>query len=116
MKRKGALLHLLFLSMIMLVVNVNCKTTITVNEKHPDEKNVKWVVKPQFDDISYFREGLAKVNKDGKWGFINKEGEIVIPPQFDEAVDFSEGLARVEKDGKWGIIAHPTLFPGKKAK
>lgn len=51
-----------------------------------------------------FTEGLAKVKKDGKYGFIGKLGTLVIPPQFNHAWMFSEGLAAVEKDGKWGFI------------
>jgi hypothetical protein len=31
------------------------------------------VIKPQFDYISNFTEGLAVVKKDGKYGFVNKE-------------------------------------------
>ena len=26
-----------------------------------------------------FHEGLAKIQKNGKWGFVNKHGEIIIP-------------------------------------
>lgn len=40
----------------------------------------------------------------GKYGYINKRGEMVINPQFDDAGHFSEGLAGVEVDGKWGYI------------
>ena len=47
---------------------------------------------------------LAKVEKDGKWGFIDKNGKVVIEPQFDDAGDFSEGFAQVKKDGKYGFI------------
>ena len=27
-----------------------------------------------FDDVSIFKEGLAPVYKDGKWGYINTKG------------------------------------------
>ncbi|MBU3187647.1 WG repeat-containing protein, partial [Clostridium estertheticum] len=40
----------------------------------------------------------------GKWGFINKTGEIVIKPQFDFACNFSEGLAAIKVEGKSGFI------------
>ena len=50
--------------------------------------------------------------KDGKWGFINKKGEVVIPYQYDDNdkwlgnlhYDFSEGLATVCINDKWGCI------------
>ena len=35
------------------------------------------------------------VQINGKWGFINTDGEYVINPQFDHARNFHEGLAKV---------------------
>jgi len=36
-------------------------------------------------------------NKDFKYGFMDKEGNIIIPYKYDRAYDFSEGLAMVYK-------------------
>jgi len=47
---------------------------------------------------------LARVKKDGKYGFIDKAGTLVIPYRWDFARDFSDGLASVKKDGKYGFI------------
>ena len=47
-----------------------------------------------------FSEGLAAVQKDGKWGYIDTKGRLVIDYQFDSAAYFSEGLAFVEKNNK----------------
>ena len=44
------------------------------------------------------------VRLDGKWGFINKEGNLVIKPQYEDARPFSNGFAAVKIDGKWGYI------------
>ena len=49
-------------------------------------------------------EARAFVKIGGKYGYINKAGEIVINPQFDDAWSFSEGLARVEIGDKYGYI------------
>jgi len=50
-------------------------------------------------------KNLYALNKDNKYGFVNKNGEFVIEPQFDYAFDFSEdGLARIKKDGKYGFV------------
>src|SRR5215210_5075611 len=48
--------------------------------------------------------GLFPVRQDGKWGYINKAGEVVIKLQFDDAWDFSEGLAYVRVGSRRGII------------
>ena len=40
----------------------------------------------------------------GKYGYIDKTGQIVIAPQFDLAYSFYDGLAQVEIDGKEGFI------------
>ncbi|MBK1973378.1 WG repeat-containing protein [Campylobacter sp. TTU-622] len=74
------------------------------------DKNGKTIIKPEFDDIWDFKEGLAgfKLNTgfklNNKWGFIDKNGKIAIEPKFDDIWDFKEGLARVKLNGKWGVI------------
>lgn len=49
-------------------------------------------------------DGMASVERDGKWGFINEAGEEVIPCIYDEVWAFSRGLVRVQLKGKWGFI------------
>jgi len=43
--------------------------------------------------IRPFHEGLAAVQKDNKWGFIDIRGELVVPTKYPLVGDFSEGLA-----------------------
>jgi len=40
----------------------------------------------------------------GKWGFIDRAGEVVIDPRFQAADAFHEGLAAVKVGDKWGYI------------
>lgn len=40
----------------------------------------------------------------GKWGFVNKDGNIVINPTFDYVYNFSEGIAAVKVGDKYGFI------------
>jgi hypothetical protein len=48
---------------------------------------------------------LARVKKDGKWGYIDKTGRTIIPIEYDYVESFnSEGLAKVKKDEKYGFI------------
>ena len=51
-----------------------------------------------------FREGLARVALNGKWGHINKSSRFVSQPRFDMAYEFSEGLATVEIDKHQGYV------------
>lgn len=52
-----------------------------------------------------FSEGMAVIiDKDGKYGYINKKGEMIVKPQFEEAGNFSEGVASVFSDGKLNFI------------
>lgn len=51
-----------------------------------------------------YREGLAKVCQNEKWGFVRDSGSLAIPCQWDEVRDFSEGFAAVRQEDKWGIL------------
>lgn len=53
---------------------------------------------------SVFSEGRCAVKLDGKWGYINVEGELVVPADYDEAYAFSEGMAVVGKNDTFEYI------------
>lgn len=43
--------------------------------------------------------------KDGKYGYINREGKLVVDYTYEDAQELNEhGYAAVKKDGKWGAI------------
>ena len=77
---------------------------VRLNGKYGYVSGGKLVIPYQFGLAYNFSEGLARVIKGEKWGFINTIGELAIPYQFDNASDFSEGLAKVEIAEKWGFI------------
>ena len=54
------------------------------------------MIKPTFGDAREFKEGLAAIKVNGKFGYINKSGKIVIKPTFDEAREFESGLAAIK--------------------
>jgi len=78
------------------------------------------VVRPvPFDNgPDYFREGLVRIVREGKYGFADRRGRVAIPPRFDFAEPFAGGRARVcvgcravsmgehraMEGGKWGVI------------
>ena len=63
------------------------------------------MIAPAYDNIDCFFEGLAAVEVDGLWGFIDKNGEMVIEPRFRAVGIFSEGLAAFVIDASgWGYM------------
>lgn len=71
-----------------------------VSEKIDRQLFVRFV-----DDIGVFtKEGLARFEKNGKWGYISTEGEVVVNAKYDMAYDFSEGMAAVKLGERWGYI------------
>ncbi len=73
-------------------------------EVAPAPSVVKANSSTSFELADDFSEGLAAVEIDDKWGFIDRSGTIVVSPQYDSAMDFSEGLAAVSVNDKWGFI------------
>jgi hypothetical protein len=53
-----------------------------------------------YDFIDTCSEGLARVEINGKWGFIDQTGKEVIPCKYDEADFFNKGVAKVNLNGK----------------
>ena len=70
------------------------------------DRSGRVVVKPQFDWVGSFSDGLAlaTLETNGPSGYIDTTGYLVVKPQYDDADNFSEGLAPVKKDGKWRFI------------
>lgn len=62
---------------------------------------------PEGFDNAYpmLSDGIAAVQKEGLWGFADKEGNYVLEPQYEEAKSFSQSLAPVKKDGVWYYIS-----------
>lgn len=57
------------------------------------------------ENTQIFEKELYAFKKDKKWGFVNKNNEIVVQPEYDFVTEFNEyGFAGIKKDGKWGSI------------
>ena len=66
--------------------------------------NSKKVVKCKYDLAYDFSEGLGKVKRDAKFGYVDKTGKEVIKCKYNDLGEFSEGMAVVARDGKYGFI------------
>jgi hypothetical protein len=72
---------------------------------HPNQS------KSSTNDDGYLPDGdfcedmlLVKSKKTKKYGFVNREYQLIIATQYDHATEFRDGIAIVEQNGKWGLI------------
>lgn len=57
-----------------------------------------------FENAKPFLDSYAAVERDGKWGFTDTNGNIVIDFQFEDAKSFGQHLAAVKQNGFWGYV------------
>lgn len=82
-------------------------------------KDFEEVVECKYDNIRGFCDGLARVELDGLYGYVDSTGEVVIPIEYDDTdYDFYKGIVNVKKNGKWGAIdkSNNILVPLKYSK
>ena len=87
-----------------------------INTQGEELATLKRYYDRDYGSIEYFCEGLMRVCKDSKWGFIDKTGKEIFGLDFDYVSDFHQGLAFVVKDGKQGFISNPLDMPDNWAK
>lgn len=56
------------------------------------------------ETIFEFNEGIARIKKNKKYGFIDLNNKLIIPLEFDDLRDFKNGLAAAKIGSKWGFI------------
>ena len=90
------------MKVFLICIFLYCSSTLLFSQ---NSENDKWIIKPRFDYAeSFTKEGIAKVKSKGKYGCINKHGEIVVELKYDEIRDFEDGLAAAKYKGKWGFV------------
>jgi len=70
-------------------------------------KNTKGevVIPAQYKTAGFFNEGMAVVQEENQFHFINPKGKKVISNlQYDKVDSFDRGIAQVKKNGKLGFI------------
>jgi hypothetical protein len=65
----------------------------------------KEIWREKYDRVDIFcNEDVARVELNGKYGFVDKTGREVIPLIYDWAENFSNGQAKVKRNGKDSFI------------
>lgn len=67
------------------------------------------IAKLDATQMDSFKGGLARVQRDEKWGYIDTSGKDVIPFKYDNAMNFSEGMAGIQVKNEytqnvWGFV------------
>ena len=66
--------------------------------------------KREYEYVGEYSDGLAMVQLNGKYGFIDKSGTLVIPCKYDDSNSFREGLAAVTLNGNDGYITQTEIW------
>ena len=62
------------------------------------------MIEPEYQQIYEFNNGIAKVIKNNKFGYISANGDVLIEPEYQEIFEFKNGIAKVIKNNKFGYI------------
>lgn len=71
---------------------------------YADRFYAKTIIACEYDSTVDFTEGMGKVIRNGKFGFVNNTGKLSIPCTYDSADSFNEGLALVKKNNTYFFI------------
>ena len=84
------------------------KQIVTASES---SKDVKEILKSKFDYVYGLSHGFYKIEKNGKYGLANEQGQVVAAPIYNYIYpqDSKTGLTKVEIDGKYGFINMKTM-------
>lgn len=59
----------------------------------------QWLMTLDYDFCYTFTDGVARVYKDGLWGYINEQGDEIVPPSFLDCGEYRNGRAFYSADG-----------------
>ncbi len=59
-----------------------------------------------YERVIEFRNGLAAVSLNGKWGIVNRQGEVQGEIAYSEIIEIRNKHVYVKLDGKRGVISH----------
>lgn len=62
------------------------------------------VIPCQYEDALFFSDGIAIVCQEGKYGAINKIGEMIIPFQYDYSLKTLDCLVILNQNGGYELV------------
>lgn len=68
------------------------------------EIKMKDKLKKTYNFVGDFIDGIARVKRGRKWGFIDETGKVIVEPKYDFVWFFCEGFAEVKVCGGWGFV------------
>lgn len=69
------------------------------------DRNGRIIKQVDVDSVRGFVEGLARFKQNGKYGFLDTNGNVTIPAKYDTISDyFKDGYADFKSSGKYGVI------------
>lgn len=74
---------------------VYAEDVITMENYSSVTYGIEEILPPQYEDVTNMVDGIAAVQVNGKWGFINESGEYIIDPKYDFAEEMVDGAAVV---------------------
>ncbi len=71
------------------------------------DKKMNFLIEPIYEDLEHYEDGeMCAVKKDGLWGFVDIDGEMVLNPKFNEVYPFTYNYnkAIVREGDHWYFI------------
>lgn len=84
----------------------NGRAVVKLNNKYGViDENRKLVIETIYDEIENFTSPeYTRLKKDGKWGYISRNGNILIPIEYYYCGKPSEGIVIVGNNGRYGYM------------
>lgn len=74
------------------------------NGKYGFKSGERIIIQPKYEYASDFSEEKAAVKLNGKWGFVDRDGNVVVEPKYAKVEKFNNGFARFYKGRKFGLL------------
>ena len=98
---KFSIRFFLLLNISLLTINLYSQNIVVRSKnlstyyEYIDNQSGEVISHYYYDQANPFIEGIARVSRNGLWGFIDTNGDEVIECKFLNAFDFNEGIASV---------------------